>query len=255
MDFKITAVLLLNCLVTCTAQSTTATYRNVSSPCIKFDYKCDPETGLCSQVLAVTTESLAECNCTNFDEEISRLRAQLEELSEGGCKVTDDQKTTTVATTVSGPYRDCDELLQSDPTMVSGVYEVTPENYHTILVYCDVDGDEAWTVIQRRLDDTVYFGRPWSHYRHGFGPIDGTHWLGNEQIHYLTEQGRYKLHIDMVDVSDEHHVAKYDKFHVDSESTTIASKWATTMAQLVIPSRGRTTRENLALLTATTTKA
>ncbi|KAI8498197.1 hypothetical protein Bbelb_241410 [Branchiostoma belcheri] len=53
----------------------------------------------------------------------------------------------------------------------------------------------GWTVIQRRVDGTVPFNRTWEEYKRGFGNKDGEHWLGNDNIHLLTNQKDYRLQL------------------------------------------------------------
>ncbi|XP_078665850.1 ficolin-2-like [Branchiostoma floridae x Branchiostoma belcheri] len=53
----------------------------------------------------------------------------------------------------------------------------------------------GWTVIQRRIDGTVPFNRNWEEYKRGFGNKDGEHWLGNDNIHLLTNQKDYRLQL------------------------------------------------------------
>uniref|UniRef100_A0A8C7Y7R6 Si:ch211-203k16.3 n=1 Tax=Oryzias sinensis TaxID=183150 RepID=A0A8C7Y7R6_9TELE len=75
----------------------------------------------------------------------------------------------------------------------------------------------GWTVFQRRRDGSVSFNRGWSEYRDGFGEPRGEHWLGNQHIHFLTNQGPYSLRIDLQDWSHAHRHALYQSFRIDSE--------------------------------------
>ncbi|KAI8502191.1 hypothetical protein Bbelb_197790 [Branchiostoma belcheri] len=98
-------------------------------------------------------------------------------------------------TCAPGKCRDCAEIYEGGST-TSGVYLVTLQNNTPVEVYCDMDTDGGgWTVIQRRIDGTVPFNRTWEEYKRGFGNKDGEHWLGNDNIHLLTNQKDYRLQL------------------------------------------------------------
>lgn len=40
--------------------------------------------------------------------------------------------------------------------------------------------------------------------------------MGNELIHHITSQGKYKLRVDLDDFGNNHRYAKYGSFHVNS---------------------------------------
>ncbi|XP_019637008.1 PREDICTED: angiopoietin-2-like [Branchiostoma belcheri] len=98
-------------------------------------------------------------------------------------------------TCAPGKCRDCAEIYEGGST-TSGVYLVTLQNNTPVEVYCDMDTNGGgWTVIQRRIDGTVPFNRNWEEYKRGFGNKDGEHWLGNDNIHLLTNQKDYRLQL------------------------------------------------------------
>ncbi|XP_038583466.1 angiopoietin-related protein 1 [Micropterus salmoides] len=101
----------------------------------------------------------------------------------------------------------------------SGLYTVVPSLAGMpVEVYCDMDKDGGgWTVIQRRVDGSVSFDRPWRDYRDGFGDLHSEFWLGNKHIHDLSTQGDYSLRIDLEDWSNKHKHALYQSFSVDDE--------------------------------------
>uniref|UniRef100_H2L4S9 Fibrinogen C-terminal domain-containing protein n=1 Tax=Oryzias latipes TaxID=8090 RepID=H2L4S9_ORYLA len=100
----------------------------------------------------------------------------------------------------------------------SGVYTVVMSPGTALPVYCDMETEGGgWTVFQRRRDGSVSFNRGWSEYRDGFGEPRGEHWLGNQHIHFLTNQGTYSLRIDLQDWSHAHRHALYQSFRIDSE--------------------------------------
>ncbi|XP_063425083.1 protein scabrous-like [Mytilus trossulus] len=100
----------------------------------------------------------------------------------------------------------------------SGVYIINPANTNlSIQVYCDLeDEDTGWTLIQRRMDGTLDFNRPWQEYKFGFGPADSEFWLGNDLIHMLTTSNS-TLKVDMIDQNNQHWTVTYDQFFIASE--------------------------------------
>ena len=64
-------------------------------------------------------------------------------------------------------------------------------------VLCDTTtAGGGWTVIQRRLDGSENFNRPWSDYEKGFGNLTGEFWYGLKAINCLTQAGQWELRID-----------------------------------------------------------
>ncbi|XP_022613166.1 angiopoietin-related protein 7-like [Seriola dumerili] len=100
----------------------------------------------------------------------------------------------------------------------SGVYTIVLSPGATLPVYCDMETEGGgWTVFQRRRDGTVSFNRGWSEYRDGFGEPRGEHWLGNQNLHLLSNQGHYSLRIDLQDWSHVHRHALYHSFRIEDE--------------------------------------
>lgn len=50
----------------------------------------------------------------------------------------------------------------------------------------------------------------------GFGTLDGEMWLGNENIHRITNQDAYILHVVLVDWEGHRAYAEYEGFRVHS---------------------------------------
>ncbi|XP_058178527.1 fibrinogen-like protein 1 [Anopheles ziemanni] len=75
----------------------------------------------------------------------------------------------------------------------------------------------SWTVFQRRIDGSVDFFRNWTMYKHGFGDVNGEHWLGLEQLHIMTSSGRHELLVLVEDFEGNSAYALYDEFKIASE--------------------------------------
>ncbi|PIK52885.1 putative fibrinogen-like protein 1 [Apostichopus japonicus] len=61
-----------------------------------------------------------------------------------------------------------------------------------------------------------YFDQNWAAYKNGFGD-SRNFWLGNEKLHYLTNQRNYKLRFDITTSSGSAKYAEYTEFQVESE--------------------------------------
>ena len=79
------------------------------------------------------------------------------------------------------------------------------------------DGDGPWTVIQRRVDGSVLFNRTWDAYKKGFGYPNGNFWLGNDDIHEMTDQSNHELKIVLTDFANVTKIAKYRLFRITDE--------------------------------------
>ncbi|XP_069104982.1 angiopoietin-related protein 7-like [Argopecten irradians] len=97
----------------------------------------------------------------------------------------------------------------------SGVYKIGKDGP---IVYCDMDTEDGpWTVIQRRTKGDVDFYRPWSDYKNGFGDLEGDLWLGNGNLHILTNVSKI-LRVEVVALTGEWAFAEYSNFQVADES-------------------------------------
>ncbi|NWZ98213.1 TENR protein, partial [Nesospiza acunhae] len=116
--------------------------------------------------------------------------------------------------------QDCAQHLMNGDTL-SGVYTISINGdlSQRVPVYCDMTTDGGgWIVFQRRQNGLTDFFRKWADYRVGFGNLEDEFWLGLDNIHKITSQGRYELRIDMRD-GQEAAYAYYDKFSIgDSRS-------------------------------------
>ncbi|XP_049567417.1 ficolin-1 isoform X1 [Orcinus orca] len=132
----------------------------------------------------------------------------------------------------TGP-RTCKELLTRGH-FLSGWHTIYLTDCRPLTVLCDMDVDGGgWTVFQRRSDGSVDFYRDWAAYKQGFGSQLGEFWLGNDNIHALTAQGRgslllgpehppptgsSELRVDLVDFEGNHQFAKYQSFKMAGEA-------------------------------------
>uniref|UniRef100_A0A672PW86 Microfibril-associated glycoprotein 4-like n=1 Tax=Sinocyclocheilus grahami TaxID=75366 RepID=A0A672PW86_SINGR len=117
---------------------------------------------------------------------------------------------------------DCSDLHKAGET-VSGVYSIYPAGDIPVWVYCQIISDGkaedkgGWTVIQRRMDGSVNFYRPWNQYKRGFGNVEGEYWLGLENMYQLTRKRKYMLRVDLEDFEGRKGFALYSSFSVGCE--------------------------------------
>jgi len=73
--------------------------------------------------------------------------------------------------------------------------------------------------VQQHIDPSDFFNRTWSEFKADFGNISGNYWLGNEQLHTLTQENKHKLRFELQSTSGLWYWAEYDTFTVGNEST------------------------------------
>uniref|UniRef100_Q05546-2 Isoform 2 of Tenascin-R n=1 Tax=Rattus norvegicus TaxID=10116 RepID=Q05546-2 len=140
-------------------------------------------------------------------------------LLQAAQEATRSSLTSTIFTTggrVFSHPQDCAQHLMNGDTL-SGVYTIflNGELSHKLQVYCDMTTDGGgWIVFQRRQNGQTDFFRKWADYRVGFGNLEDEFWLGLDNYHRITAQGRYELRVDMRD-GQEAVFAYYDKFAVE----------------------------------------
>ncbi|MEQ2259976.1 hypothetical protein XENORESO_014894 [Xenotaenia resolanae] len=89
----------------------------------------------------------------------------------------------------------------------NGLFKIKPAGSGSIAaveVYCHQEGlMGGWLLVQQRETGTVSFNRTWAEYRDGFGSVDakgkGEFWLGNQNLHLLTNQGETMLKVELED--------------------------------------------------------
>ena len=104
----------------------------------------------------------------------------------------------------------------------SGVYLVKPDQKEPFEVFCDMETAGGWTVVQRRVDGSVLFNRPWKEYKDGFEMVSeaGEFWLGLDKIHRLTGSSRItQLRINLTDFEGRTAFAHYSSFAVGTADT------------------------------------
>lgn len=102
-------------------------------------------------------------------------------------------------------------ILRGDTTKGS-VWDISDAPWRLPSYLVSLLAGGGWTVIQRRQDGSVDFNRTWNEYKEGFGDLHGEFWLGNENIHKMTNQGDYSLRIDLEDWNNKHKHAFYQVF-------------------------------------------
>ncbi|XP_058123368.1 ficolin-2-like [Anopheles ziemanni] len=113
----------------------------------------------------------------------------------------------------------CDEMVPSS----SGSFYIRPYggSERPFMVFCDFENhfnlSRGWTVFQRRVDGSMDFYQNWTMYKHGFGDVNGEHWLGLETLHLMTKSGRHELLVLLEDFEGNSSYAFYDEFEIASE--------------------------------------
>ncbi|XP_046576488.1 uncharacterized protein LOC124284451 [Haliotis rubra] len=112
--------------------------------------------------------------------------------------------------------RDCWEYYEEGQNR-NGMYKIYLVGLQkSIPVYCDMRGG-GWTILLKRSSSSIDFYKDWADYKKGFGGLYADHWIGNENLHYLTNQKNYLLRVDMDDFHWDSVYAEYDTFWTDNE--------------------------------------
>ena len=75
-------------------------------------------------------------------------------------------------------------------------------------------------LIQQHIGGSAFFNRSWDEFKVGFGNTSDSYWVGNDRLHQLTKDGRYRLRVDLLSkFNGLWYWAEYDSFSVGSELT------------------------------------
>ncbi|XP_077573965.1 angiopoietin-related protein 4-like [Stigmatopora nigra] len=140
------------------------------------------------------------------------LRRRDEEMILRGDAASTDDKT--------GLARDCHDLFVQGQRE-SGIYTIHAQNLPPFQVYCDMNLEGGWTVIQRRTDGSQNFNQNWEGYKKGFGSLNGEFWLGLENIHIISTQGQYLLQVEVTDWAGQTQSTRY-RVNLDGEEKNYA---------------------------------
>uniref|UniRef100_A0A8D2IUN1 Fibrinogen alpha chain n=1 Tax=Varanus komodoensis TaxID=61221 RepID=A0A8D2IUN1_VARKO len=118
---------------------------------------------------------------------------------------------------------DCEDIRQKHTSGTrSGLFKIKPAGSSKgFSVYCDQETTlGGWLLIQQRLDGSLNFNRTWDDYKKGFGNVDGKgkgeFWLGNENLHMLTQKDSV-LRVELEDWEGNEAYAEYN-VQIGSES-------------------------------------
>lgn len=98
-------------------------------------------------------------------------------------------------------------------TQKPGVYGIVIDG-DSKHVFCSIEVNHTWIVIQRRQDGSENFYRNWTEYEIGFGSPSSEVWLGNKYIHRLIADGHTVLRIELGDHDGNKRYAVYSSFTV-----------------------------------------
>jgi len=115
----------------------------------------------------------------------------------------------------------CHVIKQNEPEARSGIYKIKQSKHNSKIdeFYCDLDGEKGWTVIHRRYDGSLNFNQNWQKYKEGFGDKNGEFWIGNDNLHQLTDNQDQMLRIDVVEKANNNkYYATYNYFYIGDES-------------------------------------
>ncbi|GFR58463.1 tenascin-R [Elysia marginata] len=101
-------------------------------------------------------------------------------------------------------------------------YPVVHPNKHSPFYFpylCDTLTDGGgWIIIQRRSTGNVDFYRTWDEYKNGFGSLDDDFWLGNDEIHAISNSATYELRVNLK-YKGKFSYAHYSSFAISDEKS------------------------------------
>lgn len=109
------------------------------------------------------------------------------------------------------------DLLEQGHTE-DGLYIINPNDTQPFTAFCDMTSG-GWTLLQRRVDDSVDFYRGWDDYVSGFGDLCGSFWAGLNHIHALTSLQPTEFLVSMETFENEIAYAHYTSFSVSDAAS------------------------------------
>ncbi|XP_023165544.2 fibrinogen-like protein 1 [Drosophila hydei] len=110
-------------------------------------------------------------------------------------------------------YRD--ELLRIEPLLCLDDHQVNGYAYG--ICGGDSTAGPGWTVIQRRIDDTLHFNQSFQNYHFGFGNSNSNFFIGLQKIYELTNFKPHELYIRLKSITGETKYARYSCFKIQSQ--------------------------------------
>lgn len=110
-------------------------------------------------------------------------------------------------------------------TDASKILNIKVPHIEPFLVPCDgIIAGPGWTVIQRRVDNTVDFNRKWDEYKNGFGDLNGNLFIGLEKLYRMTNSQPHELYIHLNNFRGETRYAHYKNFSIGGEDELYSLK-------------------------------
>ncbi|CAC5359055.1 ANGPT1 [Mytilus coruscus] len=191
----------------------------VTSQCKGINYRS--HWPLCD-IVGVSEDFTPETDCVYTDiSEWSKSiagKCRVHTCNDGEKCVFDREKQKCI--TAYGPIpRDCSNQIGKQ----SGVYIIHPNQHTSMAAFCDMDYEKGgWTIVQRRFDGKESFDRDWNAYKRGFGKPSGEYWIGNDNLHAILSERKYKVRFILVDVSGNSAYAEYSNFYIGNEDSNYA---------------------------------
>ena len=174
----------------------------------------------CLLIMAGDGQAANDGQETNSSEQLLiELRALVYRLSMDAASVMEDLKTLIA---FNGKREICkEEKKEEELPVISSCEGIQPGltllqvGGNSFDASCDGDG---WIVVLRRLTNRHDFPRRnWHDYKHGFGNLRGSFWLGLQKLYLLTNPKPATLHVELEAWDGEIRFAQYSFFHIESE--------------------------------------
>ena len=77
----------------------------------------------------------------------------------------------------------------------------------------------GWLTVIKRINGTVDFGKTWNEYKIGFGDISHEYWIGNDNLHLITNYYNTTVKFELEAFNGDKFIMRFSTFKVKDEAS------------------------------------